>query len=68
MNVSGLDPKKLIAAVALCLIAIALAIYVGKRTFEPIKLPDKMNFRKYGPGGPPNPRSMPPGSTPGSAR
>jgi hypothetical protein len=29
MKVTGLNPMKLIAAVALCLIAIALAIYVG---------------------------------------
>jgi len=68
MKTTGLDPKKLIAAVALCLLALALAIYVGKRTFEPVKIPDRMDFRKYGPGGPPNPRTMPPGSTPGSMR
>lgn len=68
MKVKGLDPKMLVAAVALCLVAIALAIYVGKRAFEPIKLPDNLNFRRYGPGGPPNARTMPPGSTPGSSR
>ncbi|HZT43335.1 MAG TPA: hypothetical protein VFA07_14290 [Chthonomonadaceae bacterium] len=68
MKVTGLNPLKLIGAVALCLLAIALAIYVGKRSFEPVQIPMHNDFRKFGPGGPPNSRTMPPGSTPGSAR
>lgn len=66
MKVKGLDPRKLVAAVALCLLAIAIAVYVGKRTFEPIKIPSRKDIRRYGPGGPPNPRTLPPGSMPGT--
>ncbi|MDE2127517.1 MAG: hypothetical protein KGJ62_13095 [Armatimonadetes bacterium] len=66
MTTTGLDPKKLAAAVIGCVLAIGLAVYAGMRVnqqSQPVKIPSKEAFRKYGPAGP-NP-NIPHGSMPG---
>jgi hypothetical protein len=68
-TLQGLDKKKLGMALALCVIGIGFAIYMAVHTFVQPKpfYPAGFNI-KYGPGGPPNARSTPPGSTPGPLR
>ena len=66
MKTTGLDPKKLAGAIALCVLAIGIAVYAGVRVnqqSQPVKIPSKEAFRKYGPAGP-NP-NIPNGSMPG---
>lgn len=53
MKVKGLDIRKLVAAIVLCVVAIGLAVAVIHKTNEPVKLPDMKSFRAYGPGGAP---------------
>jgi hypothetical protein len=64
--VQRLDNRKRTIAAALCLIAIAVAVYMGVATFTQPKLAYPADFAKYGPSGPPDARRMPPGSTPHS--
>lgn len=65
VKVKGLDARKVVAAAALCVAAITLALFVVHRANAPVRIPAKYDFRRYGPGGPPDPNKLPPGSMPG---